>query len=69
MAVTADHRAETGRSRIEVELIRVVEDVENRTFDFDDLSFRQAAGPGAFVDVAANGCDRSERSQSIENIR
>jgi len=68
VAVPADHGAKSGRRGIKVDLIHVVYDVENRSFEFDHFGFGQRRGPGSGIDIAANRGDGRDGAKRVEDV-
>jgi hypothetical protein len=68
MRVTGHDDREARRDRIQVESRNVVEHVEMPAVDLDNLGFRQAGRPRFLVDVASFGKDRSESTESFDDL-
>jgi len=54
--------------RLEVELRKIVDDVDECASDANHLGFRQMSGPCLFVIVASDGDERRQRAKLIENL-
>jgi hypothetical protein len=60
VGVSADDDVVSGGRRIEVEFLKIVEDVDRNVVECDDFGQREGGGPGCGVHVAAHGEDRSD---------
>jgi len=69
MAVAGDYGFEPGRCRLQIEFREIVQHVDGNASELDDFSFRQLAGPGGFVDIAANGGQWPNGRQFFQNLR
>jgi hypothetical protein len=69
VSVAADDDVEAGGFRVEVELFKIVQDVDRDILEFDDCRERKARGPELGVHVAANGEDGCEGFELVENGR
>lgn len=69
MAVSIDHRTESGCLRLEIKLIEVVQHINGNATDLNDLRLRQLLRPRSFVDVSANrGHGRNQR-ELLKDLR
>jgi hypothetical protein len=69
MSMAAYDGPKTGCSRIQVEFVEIVKDIERDFFNLDDLRLRKAPCPFASVDIPSNGNDRCDRSQRLQHPR
>ena len=69
MSVAADYDVEAAGFRVEVELFKVVQNVDRDILKFDDCSERKGRGPGLGVHVAANGEDGCDGFELVEDGR
>jgi len=69
MGVARDYDFESGRIGLQIEVGQIMQDVNRDAPEFDEVSFRQLARPRSFVDVAADGGQRSKRNKLVENFR
>lgn len=67
VSVAADDDVEAGGFRVEVELFKIVQDVDRDILEFDDCRERKGRGPGLGVHVAANGGDRCDGFELVED--
>jgi hypothetical protein len=67
VSVTADNDVEAGGFRVEVELFKIVQDVDRDILKFDDCGERKGRGPGFGVHVAANGEDGCDGFELVED--
>ena len=67
--VAVNHRRETLRRRIDVQLREVVQDIETVRTRLDDLRQRQRLPPGAAIVVAAHGMRRRKLAQLLQDRR
>lgn len=68
MAVPVDHDLESGSFRFQVELRKIVQDIDGNPADLDDFGLRQLARPCSLIDIAANRCDRRKGCERVENF-
>ena len=69
VSVAADDDVEAGGFRVEVELCKIVQDVDRDILEFDDCRERKGRGPGLGVHVAANGEDGRDGFELVEDGR
>ena len=69
VGVAADHRVEPLGSRVEIQILQVVEDVDAEAAYFDRTGDGEPTGPGAPVVVAANGDYRCDPAELLEHFR
>ena len=69
MSVAADDDAEAGGFWVEVELFKIVQDVDRDILEVDDSGERKGRGPGLGVHVAANGDDGCYGFEPVEDNR
>ena len=64
VGMPVDHRRKSGRHRVEIEVLDLVEDVEVAAARLGDLRHGKKAGPWRGVHVAADGDDRRESANA-----
>jgi len=64
-----DDDVELCDGRVEVELLKVVKDVDQGRASFDDCRQRQLRCPGSLVDVSSDGDQRRHRAELFEDLR
>jgi hypothetical protein len=69
VSVAADDDVEAGGFRVEVELFKIVQDVDRDILEFDDCRERKGRGPGLGVHVPANGEDGRDGFELVEDGR
>jgi hypothetical protein len=69
VSVAADDDLEAGAFRVQVELRKIVQDVDRDILEFDDCRERKARGPGLGVHVAANSENGCYGFELVENGR
>jgi hypothetical protein len=69
VSVAADDDVEAGGFRVEVELCKIVQDVDRDILEFDDCRQRKGRGPWLGVHVAANGEDGRDGFELVEDGR
>ena len=67
MGVSADNHLETGGRRVQIELVKVVEDVKGDSAQFHGFGRGKIAAPGAAVHVSAHGDD--DRRDALELVQ
>ncbi len=67
MGVTGDDNGDFGEFWVEVDVVQIVEQVDERAFEFDGLAERELRGPVIAVGIAANGEYRSEGFELAED--
>ncbi len=67
--VAADYDGDAGSDRIEVEIWKGVDEIEEVSIEFDGLSGRQGRAGSAAIDIAADGGQGGEGAQGVENSR
>jgi hypothetical protein len=67
VGVAVDDDLETGGLRVEVELFEIVEHVDGGACELQGLSERQGFCPGLGVDIAADGVERGDSTELIED--
>ena len=68
VGVAADHGVEPLGSRVDIQLLQVVEDVDAEAAYFDRAGDGEPTGPGAPVVVAANGDYRCDPAELLEHF-
>lgn len=68
VAVPRDHGREAGSFRLQIQLPNIVQHINRDAADLENVSFGQCAGPGSFVDVAADCRELRNCPQLIENL-
>ena len=68
VSVAADDDVKAGSFGVEVELFKVVEDVDRDILEFDYSGKRNGTGPGFGVHVAANGEDGCDGFELIQDL-
>jgi hypothetical protein len=63
-----DNCVKSGRRRIDVEFLHIVQDVHATIVDLNDFGLRQCVGPGSLVDIAANCKQWCDRPQAFEHV-
>ena len=69
MGMTADNRAEPGRSRVQVKSVDVVDNEERESPHLEGCGFGQISGPIFPVHVSPDRKNRGNRPQSGENLQ
>ena len=69
MAVAGDHRSKSGSFRLQIKLPQIVEHVNQDSAELNNFRLEQSPSPSAFVHVAANGRQRSNSGEFLENLR
>lgn len=67
--MTVENSAKTGRHRIQVKRIKVMDHIEEGFPNLDNLSFSQFSGPFAPVHVPSDGNDRSDLPERVKDRR
>lgn len=68
MGVAGDNGFESGRHRIQVELLHVVEHIEMQSSDLNDLMIWQCLRPCTLVAVPANRNDLGDVPELVQNL-
>ena len=69
MRVAADDHSEPGGTRVQIELCRVVQHIEEYSAGLHDLGICKFWSPRAFVVIAAHRNDRADLPQRLEDFR
>jgi len=68
MAVSGDDDIEPGYFRLQIELSQIMQHIDGDSANLDDFCLRQLAGPGLFVDIAADRGHGRDRRKLIKNL-
>jgi hypothetical protein len=68
MTVPGYHDFETSRLGLQIELGKVVQNIDRNARKFDHFSLRQSARPRSFVDVPADGCHGRNCREFVEDF-
>ena len=69
MTVPGYYNFETSCFGLQIELGQIMQDVDRNTRELDRFSLGQPARPRPFVDVPADGCDRRNCREFVEDFR
>lgn len=69
MTVARDYDLESRRCRLQVELTKIVENINRDAAKFDYFCLRQLSRPGSRVDIASNRRQGRNASEFVENLR
>jgi len=68
MTVPGYHNFEASRFGLQIELRQVVQNIDKNAREFDQFSLGQSARPRRIVDVPADGCDRCNCREFVEDF-
>ena len=68
MAVARDDDIEPGCFRLQIELRQIMQHIDGDSANLDDFCLRQLAGPGLFVDIAADRSHGRNSRKLIKNL-
>lgn len=69
VGMSADHRVETGGSRVDIEAVKIVKYIKEAICDFDDFGLSKRLGPLTAVHVSTNGGYRGDFREPVQNLR